>query len=213
MKLRIGMVIILDKNMSDNLENIFNFLKEAEKLKSALRYNTTTGGRKESAADHSWRLAVMVFVMADELKLKINTERAIKIALMHDLAEAITGDIDAIRIAEGKFSKEEKHRLETEAIEKIKNTLPDELGKEIYDLWNEYENCSTKEGEFVKGVDKLETLTQLAESGYKTYDKPDFIAEYANKAIKEFPVIKDFLLAVKEKLKDEFVKGKFSWKE
>lgn len=199
--------------MSDNLEKIFDFLKQIEKLKSTLRYNKTTTGRNESTADHSWRLALMIPIVAKELAVDIDIEKSMKIALVHDLAEAITGDIDAIKIAEGKFSKEKKHQLEIEAIEKIKNTLPDELGKEIRDLWNEYEYCSTKEGEFVKGVDKLETLTQLAESGHKTYDKPDFIAQYTNKAINDFPLLKEFFLSVKDKLKTEFKKGNFEWKE
>ena len=155
----------------------------------------------------------MVFILAKELKVKIDKEKAMKIALVHDLSESITGDIDAIKISEGKFSKDAKHQLEINAIEKIKNSLPKELGKEIYDLWSEYENCSTEEGKFVKGIDKLETLTQLVESGYTTYDKPDFILEYTNKVIKDFPIIKDFLISVKEKLKTEFMKGGFSWEE
>jgi len=195
-----------------DLEKIFSFFQTTEKLKSTLRYNTTTGGRKESVAEHSWRLALMVFVLARELKLKIDIEKAIKIALIHDLAEAITGDIDAIRISKGEVSKEQKHKLELEAIKQIKNSLP-KLGKEIYELWAEYENCSTEEGRFVKGVDKLETLTQLSEAGYKTYDEPNFIMEYVNKAVKDFPTIKDFLLTAKDKIKAEFVKGGLEWKE
>jgi len=197
----------------ENRDKIFEFLKQAEKLKCAFRYNTTTAGRKESSAEHSWGVALLVFVLAEEMKLKINTEKAIKIALVHDLAEAITGDIDAIKIAQGEVSKEEKHGLEVEAMEKIKESLPKETGQEIYDLWNEYENSSSEEGEFAKAVDKLETLTQLAEAGYTTYDKPQFIADYTNKAIKDFPILEDYLLLVKEKLKEEFTKGNFTWQD
>jgi hypothetical protein len=49
-------------------------------------------------------------------------------------------------------------------------------------------------------------LTQLAESGYKIYDKPELIANYANKAVKKFPELLDMLKIVKRKLKDEFLK-------
>lgn len=200
-------------NNSGNLEKIFLFLHKIENLKSTLRYNTTTSGRKESTADHSRRLALMTFIIIDELKLDIDVNKSIKIALVHDLAESLTGDIDAIKIAEGTFSKEEKERQEIEAIMNLKETLPEVIGNEISDLWHEYNNCETKEAKFIKALDKIETLTQLAEIGYKMYDKPEFIANYANKAVKNFPELVDMLNIVKRKLKNEFDKGNIERKK
>ncbi len=200
-------------NSSQNLEKIFNFLHKVEKLKSTLRYNKTTSGRAESSAAHSWRLALLTFIIADELNLDIDINKAIKIALVHDLAEALVGDIDAILIAEGKFSKDKKELQEIEAIKDLKETLPESIGKEIANLWHEYNECKTREAKFVKALDKLETLTQLAESGYKTYDKPEFIANYANNAVKGFPELTEMLKIVKRKLKAEFDKGNIEWKE
>ena len=200
-----------EKN-SGNLEKIFNFLHKIENLKSTLRYSKTTSGRKESSADHSWRLALITFIIADELKLDIDVNKSIKIALVHDLAEALTGNIDAISIAEGKFSKEEKEKQEIEAIMNLKKTLPETIGKEISDLWHEYNKGNTKEAKFVKALDKIETLTQLAESGYKIYDKPEFIVNYANKSVKAFPELLDTLKILKRKLKAEFDKGNIEWK-
>jgi len=196
-----------------NLEKIFDFLKIAEKLKSTLRYNKTTSGRQESSAEHSWRLALMIFMLADELNLEIDVSRAVKIALVHDLAEALTGDIDAILIAEGKVTKEEKEIQEAVAVDKIQQILPESIGKEVADLQNEYNENKTREAKFVKALDKIETLTQLAESGYKIYDKPEFIANYANKAVGQFPELKDTLKIVKSKLKEEFEKGNIPWKK
>jgi putative hydrolase of HD superfamily len=203
----------MDQNNSGDLEKIFDFLHKIENLKSTLRYNKTTSGRKESSAEHSWRLALITFILADELKLNIDVHKSIKIALVHDLAEALTGDIDAILIAEGKFSKEEKDRQEIEAIMNLQKTLPEVIGKEISDLWHEYNDCETKEAKFVKALDKIETLTQLAESGHKIYDKPEFIANYANKSVKSFPELLDMLKIVKRKLKAEFDKGNIEWKD
>ena len=203
----------MTKNNSENLEKIFDFLHKIENLKSTLRYNKTTSGRKESTAEHTWRLALITFIIADELKLNIDVNKTIKIALVHDLAESLTGDIDAILITEGKFSKDEKERQEVEAIMKLQQTLPVVIGKEISDLWHEYNNCETKEAKFVKALDKIETLTQLAESGYKIYDKPEFIPNYANKSVKSFPELSEMLKIVKRKLKAEFDKGNIEWKE
>jgi len=196
-----------------NLEKIFNFLHKIENLKSTYRYNKTSAGEKESSADHSWRLAITTFIIADELKLKIDITKSIKIALVHDLAEALTGDIDAILIAEGKVSTEDKNKQEVEAIKNLKETLPKTIGNEISNLWNEYEEGKTQEAKFVKALDKIETLTQLAESGYNVYDKPEFIANYANKAVKSFPELLEVLKIVKRKLKAEFDKGNIKWKE
>ncbi len=198
--------------MKNNLEKIFDFLKQIEKLKSTPRYNKTTGGRNESTADHSWRLALMVPVITGELKMDIDIEKSMKIALVHDLAEAITGDIDAIKIATGEILREEKKKQELGAMNKIRNMLPEKMGEEVYNLWQEYEVALTKEGRFVKGLDKAETLTQLVEAGYATYDKPDFIADYTEDAIKNFPELKILLLMIKDKLKEEFIKGGFVWK-
>src|SRR3989344_1961317 len=115
--------------MKNNLEKIFDFLKQIEKIKSTLRYNKTTGGRNESTADHSWRLALMVPIIAEELKIDIDIEKSMKIALVHDLAEAITGDIDAIKISTGEVSKEEKKKQELAAMGKIRNMLPEKIGE------------------------------------------------------------------------------------
>lgn len=205
--------IIMIENNSGNLEKIFNFLHKIEKLKSTLRYNRTTSGRRESVADHSWRLALVTFIIADELKLNINVNRSIKIALVHDLAEALTGDIDSILIAEGKVSKEEKEKKEIDAITNLKKTLPETIGKEISDLWCEYNECKTREAKFVTALDKIEAITQLAESGYKLYAKPEFLAKYANKSVKAFPELLGMLNIVKRKLKSEFDKIGIEWKK
>ena len=202
----------MTKNSLENLEKIFGFLHKIENLKSTLRYCKTTSGRKESTAEHSWRLALITFIIADELKLNIDVNRSSKIVLVHDLAEPLTGDIHEISIAEGKFSKEEKNKQEIESIMNLKKTLPETIGKEILDLWHEYNDGNTKEAKFIKALDKIETLTQLAESGYKIYDKPEFIANYANKSVKAFPELLNMLKILKRKLKAEFDKGNIEWK-
>jgi len=197
--------------MNNDFEKIFDFLHRIEKLKSTFRYTRTASGGRESSAAHSWRLSLMVFMVADVLKFDLNVLQAVKIALVHDLAEAITGDIDAIQIAEHKISKEEKQKLEIKAMKKIKATLPQKMGEEIYGLWQEYEEAKTQEAKFVKALDKLETLTQLVEAGYKTYDKPEFIAGYADQAVKNFSELSPLLKVIKEQLKKEFQKGKLPW--
>ena len=196
-----------------NIKKIFDFLHEVEGLKSSTRYCRTKTGRQESTAEHSWRLSLMVPIVAKELSLNLDVNHAIKLAIFHDLAEAVTGDIDAITIAKGDVSRDEKRKLEIVAMNKLKNLLPEDLGKEIYDLWHEYDNSTSKEAKFIKALDKIETVTQLVEAGYKTYDDADFIPNYPDKAVSDFPELKVMLKELKKRLKEEFEKGNIPWKE
>ncbi len=192
------------------MKGLFDFLDKAGNLKSTLRYTTLKDGRKESSAEHTWRLALMVMTAGKG----INIDKAIRMALVHDLAEAITGDIDYARMVSGEVSKKEKHESEERAIKKIVKSLDIKNAKEIYKLWEEYEKGKTKEAKALKALDKLETLLQLAESGYKAYTgKPELIPNYADEAVNNFPELKDMLKEIKIKLKKEFKKGGIPWKK
>jgi len=202
--------------MTDKLNKILVFLNIVGKLKSTFRFSEVKNmpkDLKDSSAAHSWRLALMVSVLIDELNLDVDKERALELAIVHDIAESATGDIDAILIFTGKVSKEEKQRNEREAIERIKESLSLETGNKIFNLWHEYEDGSTKEAKLVKALDKLETLAHLAEAGYQNWDKPEFIAKYADKAVEGFPELRGLLKIIKQKLKSEFGKGGIPWKE
>lgn len=201
------------KSDSKNIEKLLDFFKIAGKLKQAIRFSAAKKIKGDSSADHSWRLALMVFMVAEEMKLKINIKKAMKIALVHDIAEGITGEVDYRLIFWGKVTKKEKNAGEVKAMRKIRKTLPEKLGKEIFDLWKDYENSRSREAKFVKALDKLETTIHLLESGHKTYDFPELIATYPDKAVADFPELKGMLGVVKKKLKGEFRKGKFPWKK
>lgn len=195
------------------MNSILNFLKIAGKLKRTIRFGAAKYVDGDSSADHSWRLALMVFTIARELKLKINVEKAMKIALIHDIAESVTGEIDARYVYNGKISKKKKRGMEARAIRKIKNTLPEKLGNEIHELWLDYENDGSKEAKFVKALDKMETLVTLLEAGHETYDLPEMIPNYADKAANNFPELKKMLKMIKDNFKKEFKKGGIPWKK
>lgn len=196
-----------------SLIKIFDFLHQIEKLKSTLRYNTTTSGRKESSAEHSWRLAVLTMIIAEELKLDLNLFHSIKIALIHDLPESIAGDWDSYKVSTGELSKKDKERAEKKAMVKLKKALPLKIGKEFYELWLEYETQETKEAKYIKALDKIETLLQFAETGYEIFDEGiDHIAFYADKHVEKMPELRKVLVLVKEELKREFKRGNIPWK-
>ena len=136
------------------------------------------------------------------------------LSLIHDLPEAITGDIDARLIARGKVTKEEKYRQEKKVMEKIKKSLPAKIGKEIYNLWQDYEKGRTKEAKFIKALDKIETLTHF--TGIKIpnkIDAPELLGLYGNKEIKNFPELKEMFKLVKNEIKKDFKKNGVPWKK
>ncbi len=202
--------------MDNNLEKIFDFLKISGNLKNTYRYGDIEVLNNESTADHSWRLALMVIIFAKELDLKINIEHALKLAIVHDIAESVTGDIPANKTMKNSLLKSEKRKDEIKVIDRFKKLLPGIHGDEIHKLWHDYEYAETEEAKFVKALDKIEGYINWVESGFKYLVKADdhhLIAIYADEAVKNFPKLVPILKILKLKLKKEFEKGGLEWKE
>ncbi|MBU1167649.1 HD domain-containing protein [Patescibacteria group bacterium] len=197
--------------MPQPFSQIIDFLSLAEKLKSTCRYNYTSTGRQESSAEHSWRLALMVPIVIKEQGIDVDELRSIKMALIHDLVEAVVGDISYMQIKDGEVSITDKAEQEKKAIEKIKELLPKNSGQEVYDLWHEYEEATSKEAKFIKALDKLETIAQIVQVGGQNFKRPELIPNYADKAVQNFPKLAPFYQELKKRLKEEFAKGGFDW--
>lgn len=73
-----------------------NLMHTVEKLKCTLRHSWTSTGRRESVAEHTWRLALMAYFIKDEFP-EANAEKVILMCLCHDLGETFTGDIPAFQ--------------------------------------------------------------------------------------------------------------------
>ncbi|KAK3235288.1 hypothetical protein CYMTET_54499 [Cymbomonas tetramitiformis] len=112
----------------------------------------------ESIADHMYRMSIMAMVAGRENGY--DQSKCIKLAIAHDIAEAIVGDITP----HDNVSKEEKHRLELAAINKICDSLGAQAaGKELKALWEEYESGETEEAKLLKDLDKVEMILQAHE--------------------------------------------------
>jgi putative hydrolase of HD superfamily len=138
-----------------DLQGCLTFLREAERLKGVLRSAHGSNGRPESTAEHSWRLCLMAMVFADEFA-GLNTAKLLSLCVLHDLGEALHGDVPAVEQAHnpGK-SAQERADLQT-----LMQTLPRPLFERFMGLWEEYENATSPEARIVKGLDKLETILQ-----------------------------------------------------
>lgn len=139
----------------NNIDKVIRFIKEIENLKSVTRTAWTKTGRRESTAEHSWRLAMLLMVLREDFK-DLDIDKAIKMSLVHDLGELYDGDISA----KLQNDNDNKAEMEEKAMRRMLTILPENLAENIYDLWKEYNECSTKETKLVKAMDKLETIVQ-----------------------------------------------------
>lgn len=198
------------------LEEIITFLRRSSQLKCIPRYGDSLSDNGDSTAEHSWRLALMVFLIGTEGKVNLNLNHAMALALVHDLAEAKTGDIDAYKVITQPEVKKKKQEMEEEAMREMTNDLS--FGPAMYDLWQEYCNRETIEAKFVHALDKLEGFLHIAECGVESYIPKEFHADYADKAVlafdeaaKDFPEVKNLLGLIKQDLKEQFSKVGVKW--
>jgi putative hydrolase of HD superfamily len=153
-----------DMEADSDLNGIIDFLRDAERLKDAVRSGYTTGGRQESVADHSWRLCLMALVLHHRFE-GFDLGRLIAICVVHDIGEALSGDIPAPQqTAAGKTADERRDLLT------LIQPLPGEVRQLVTGLWDEYEAASTPEARLAKAFDKLETILQHTQGA----NPPDF---------------------------------------
>jgi putative hydrolases of HD superfamily len=129
------------------------FFRAAEPLKDTLRSGHTASGRRESTAEHSWRLCLMA-VALDEHLPGIDTARLLRMLVLHDLGEAIHGDIPA------PLQTADKTGNEREAMRKLLSLLPESPAARLMALWDEYNAAASPEARLAKGLDRLETVLQ-----------------------------------------------------
>ena len=169
---------------------ILDFLNIAANLKTVPRQgwiDKLSIKNPESVADHTYSMAIIGMVLSDSQKY--NTETILKMVLLHDLAESVTGDLTPEQ-----KSKEEKLILENETIKKILKTLPENLQKQYHNIWNEYQESNTEEAKFVHQIDKLEMVLQAKIYSEKNNSSKEFLPFFnsAEKEIKDPNLLKLF---------------------
>jgi len=210
------------------MKNILNFLLEVGKLKGKKRRGWLIHKIKEAetTAEHIFHLAFLIWVLGKNKK--INLEKAIKMALIHDICEVYSRDFtsyDAVALKEkGRVTLQEilkikpkpgrptiiqrkkleklKQKLEIKAMQKLLSKLPLVLKEEIMGLWLDYEKGLTKEGRFVKQADKVINLLQGLEYWKKFGRIPHELWIRRIKEVNDDPTLLKFLKEIeKEELK------------
>ena len=135
---------------------ILDFFKTAVNLKNISRQgwiDKLSIEHPESVADHSYSMAIMGMVISD--LEKYDTEKIMKMILLHDLAESHIGDYTP-----GQIRKENKIKIENNAYDEIINTLPDIIKLQYDKIWEEYRRQESPESTIVHQIDKLEMALQ-----------------------------------------------------
>ena len=135
---------------------ILDFFKTAVNLKNISRQgwiNKLSLKHPESVADHSYSMSIMGMVISD--LENYNSEKILKMILLHDLAESKIGDYTPNQI-----SKENKIKIENKAYDEIINSLPDTIKLQYGQIWEEYQKQESPESKIVHQIDKLEMALQ-----------------------------------------------------
>ena len=146
---------------------LLSALHVAERLKNATRHCETSGGRRESVAEHSWRLALMAYWLRDDFP-EADMDKVVRMCLIHDLGEAFTGDIPSFLKTRADNDREEALLLSW-----VK-TLPEPFCAEMAALYAEMEARQTLEARIYKALDNLEAVIQHNESDLSSWSENEF---------------------------------------
>lgn len=150
-----------------NAREYLDILHVAERLKDTPRHCTTTNRRTESVAEHSWRISLMAFLLRHEFP-ELDIDKVVDMCLIHDLGECFTGDIPTF------IKTDDDREVEDSLLNRWVQSLPEELSKDIADLYKEMDAQKTKEAKLYKSLDKLEALIQHNESPLDTWAENEF---------------------------------------
>lgn len=155
---------------SDRLARQFDFLTEADRLKSVLRATTLAdGSRRENSGEHSWHLALYALVLADQAGPGVDLTRVVKMLILHDLVEIDTGDVP-IHSANGQaHASAATLAAEARAADRIFGLLPADQARDLRALWDEFEGAESPDARFAKALDRVQPVMQNLASGGGTW--------------------------------------------
>jgi len=157
------------------LDGQLRFLREADRLKTVLRQSRLLdGSRRENSAEHSWHLALMVFVLQEYAPAGTDLSRAARMATIHDLVEIDAGDLFAYAGVRAQARQEVAERA---AAERLFGLLPSAQAADFRALWAEFEERRTPEARFARALDRLQPMLANYQLGGGTWQEHAITAD------------------------------------
>jgi putative hydrolase of HD superfamily len=152
----------------NRLEQQLAFCRELDKLKTVLRRSQLMdASRNENSAEHSWHLASMAMLLTEYAAEPVDLTRVLKMLLVHDVVEIDAGDTFAYDVVNVATQNEREMR----AADRLFGLLPDEQGRELRELWEEFDDRRTPESKYANALDRLQPLMQNYYSGGMSWKK------------------------------------------
>ena len=190
-----------------NLGKIIDFFSKTNDLQKTQRYGDYPDF-SESTADHTFKVVLIVDYLYKYLNLDLDYQKCIELAIYHDFGEIdLKQDVDIKGNAQTRI-KRIKDEYENKKIKELTNKYYSSIG----DYNNEYKDKTTAEARFVNACDKIEGMIHPL-----TVNKPimnhELFANYADKAINNFPKLMPIYRIIKDILKEKYLLWGFEWKK
>ena len=148
-------------------ERFLELAHTAERLKDVERHSFTSGGRRESVAEHCWRISFLALFMRDEFP-EVDMDKVVRMCLVHDMGEAFTGDIPAF------VKTDSDERRERALLKEWVSGLPAPYCDEFMALYGEMAAMETQEARLFKALDGIEAVIQHNESDIGTWSDVEY---------------------------------------
>lgn len=153
---------------NERIKKQFEFIREIDKEKNIKRQNYLSDGvTRENDAEHAWHMAIMAILLSEYSNEPIDVFKTVTMILAHDLVEIKAGDTFAFD-EQAKLSQRER---ELEAADYIYSMLPEDQGKKLRALWDEFEAGETPEAKFANAMDRTQPLVLHAANGGKMWSE------------------------------------------
>ncbi len=184
-------------------EELLEILSVAEKLKCITRHSDTSSGRRESVAEHSWRLSLMALLLEEEFP-DTDILKVLKMCIIHDLGEAFTGDIATFRKTDADTE------IENSRFNQWIDSFPEFQKKQFSSLLLEMEALQSKEAKLYKALDKLEAVIQHNESDISTWLPLEYDLQltYGRENVEFSPYLKNLKDHIDNWTKEKIASGK-----
>lgn len=148
------------------LDKQIEFSTEIDKEKEIFRQTyLADGSRKENDAEHAWHAAIMTYLLAEYANEKIDVAKTMLMLLIHDIVEVDAGDTYAY----DEVGKQTQREREQRAADRIYGLLPEDQGKILRALWDEFEKGVSAEAKFARVMDNLQPMMLNVASDGKSW--------------------------------------------